>query len=152
MLLKRNGMMFAIITLLVLLLIPISSCVPDTPEPPYGVWMSEDPHIILYFKPEYRLPFPHISYIGFYTVDGVETRVFAHFGNGMRFTIYGLDGITEGGGIRGLGIIGGRYRIRGGEMHLSHMDETIIFRPLETYTPIDPYDWFPHFFPRTPYN
>ena len=148
---------YAVIILLIL--VTLSSCVPHTPEPPYGVWMSEDPHIVLYFKPEYRMPVGMPSYLGFYTIEGVETKVFARFGNGMQFTIYRLDGITEG-GILGMGrLISGTYRVRGNEIRYT-FHETIqvygeqperqftIFRPLETYTSIDPYDWFPHFFPR----
>ena len=87
--------------LLVLLLVPFSSCVPRTPEPPNGVWMSENPHIVLYFKPEYQIPIGMPAYLGIYTVDGVEVKIFAHFGNGMQFEIFNLTGLGEDGGASG---------------------------------------------------
>jgi len=152
---KQLRKLIAIILISMLFL--LTSCVPDTPDPPYGVWMSEEPRIVLYFKPEYRIPIGMPSYLGLYTLDGVDTKIFAHFGNGPVFTVYGLEGLSERGGIIGLGIIGGSYRVSGDEIRLmlfqEHVEQfgfsTVIFRLIEDYEPIDPYYWFPQFFPRT---
>ena len=76
---KRIIAVAALITIFLVL----PSCVPDTPEPPYGVWKSEDPHIVLFFKPEHRIPIGMPAYLGFYTVDSTETKVFARFGKSI---------------------------------------------------------------------
>ena len=73
-----------------LVLFVFSSCLPETLDPPYGVWLSEKPRIILYIKPEYRISVGTPSYFGFYTVNDVETKIFAQFGAGFRFAIYDL--------------------------------------------------------------
>ena len=150
------------VALFVLLLTTFSACLPRTrtPEPPCGVWKSEDPHIVLYLRPEYRIPIDMPGFIGLYTIDGVETKVFARFGNGSRFTIRGVEELSQGGRIRNLPIITGRYRVHRVpevEIHynLSPVDAerlgmtTITFRRVRNHDPIDPYYWFPRFFPRT---
>ena len=143
---------------IILVLTLLASCVPDTPDPPYGVWVSEEPRIVLFFKPEYRIPVGPLSYLGFYTVEGVETKIFANFGNGLRFEIFNLTGLSEEGGIVGSGrLLVGNYRVAGSEIRYTltpYFQErlgisTIVFRLMEDYDPIDPYYWFPHFFPRS---
>jgi len=155
--LKRLSSVISVIAIVVLSLFLFTSCTPETPEPPYGVWMSYEPRIVLYFKSEYRVP-DRLIYVGFYTIDEVETKVFAHFGRGQRFTVNDSAGMTEGGGILGSGrLLSGSYRVVRNEIHYTltpHYQEqlgieTIIFQRLETYNPIDPYYWFPQFFPRS---
>jgi len=91
--------------------------VSDTPEPPHGVWMSEEPRIILYFKSEYQLSIYGISYIGLYTIDGVETKVFTQFGNGLQFRIFHLEKLDEYGVLFDDSILSGSYRVVGNEIH-----------------------------------
>ena len=145
-----------------LILLLLTSCVPDTPYPPIGVWVSEDPRIVLFLKPEYQIPVGPLSFLGLYTIDGVETKVFAAFGNGLRFAIYDLTeprgtGRT-GGGINHSGLmLSGTYRVVGNEIHYTlhqeHIERLginrIIFHRVEDYEPIDPYYWLPDFFPRS---
>lgn len=122
--------------------------------------MSEEPRIVLYFNPEYRLPLLGPHYLGVYTLDGVETKVVVEFGNGPRFSILDLTEPREyrtGSGINHSGrLLIGDYRVRRDEIHYTltppfqtrlRMSE-IIFRRIEDYEPIDPYYWFPEFFPR----
>jgi len=146
----------------ILMLLSISACRlpsfgrPPTPDPPYGVWVSDEPRIMFYFKPQYRILDGWPTYIGLYTLDSVETKVFAYFGNGLRFAIYNLSSLREDGGLSGLALFGGSYQVIRDEIHLrlpqpfveQFGTQTIIFRRVEEYDPIDPYYWFPHFFPR----
>ncbi|MCL2841605.1 MAG: hypothetical protein FWE05_12635 [Defluviitaleaceae bacterium] len=137
----------------------VTSCLPETPEPPYGVWVSENPRIVMYFKPEYQISMYPPIYIGSYILDDVETKVFANFGSGLRFGIYPLSSFIEGSGgvTRGGSLLIGSYRVIRGEIHYTltppFQEElgvrTIIFRRVEDYRPIDPYDWFPNFFSRS---
>jgi len=135
----------------------LTSCIPDTPDPPYGVWVSEEPRIVLFFKPEYRIPVGMPSYIGIYVLDGVETKIFAHFGNGLRFRIQHLDSLTVRGGLTDSSLLEGNYRVTGEEIRYTLTTpfqerlgiRTIVFRLMDDYDPIDPYYWFPHFFPRS---
>jgi len=137
-----------------------ASCLPRTPEPPYGVWVSEEPRIVLFLRPEYRIPIGMPSYVGFYTIDDVETKVFAHFGTGLGLEIYHITGLRRSGGISGGDnlLLSGSYRVvndqirfRASRWHEGQWEEstTITFHRLEYYDPIDPYYWFPHFFPRS---
>jgi len=134
-----------------------TACMPNTPEPPYGVWMSEEPQIMLFFKPQYRIPVHTQRFLGLYIIDGVELKVFVGMSHGPRFTIHPKEALTEGGGLGDPILLIGDYRVRRGEIHYTltpHFQEllgidTIIFRRVEYYDPIDPYYWSPHFFPRT---
>jgi len=148
-----------IVVTMVLLLFVSSSCRPETPEPPYGIWLSENPRIVLYFTPEYRLPVPSIHYLALFTIDDVEIKAVAHFGPGRLVVI---DDIRD---TRGIGggrssytgtLIGGSYQLVGNEIHFrpsEHCQERlgvrrIIFHRIDDYEPIDPYYWYPEFFPR----
>ena len=142
---------------LIILILLITSCVPDIAEPPEGVWVSENPRIILYFKPEYSLPTSTPSFIGMYEINSVETKVFVDLDSGLAFGLFLADGLNERGRpTRGRYLLFGTYRVINDEIHwrLSpHFQdqlgiETIIFTRLETYDPVDPYYWFPHLFPR----
>jgi len=68
------------ITLVILLL--LTSCVPETPPPPYGVWVSEEPQIILFFTPEYQVIEDGPFYFGIYTINGVDVKAFARLNPG----------------------------------------------------------------------
>jgi len=149
---KRN--IFA--ALIVLLVLFITSCSPETPEPPYGVWVSNEPQITLFFKPQYRLPIYRPIYLGLYTIDGVETKVVLSFGHGTRFTVQALDALFEGGTRGDYRLLVGTYRLMGGEIRYTLTPvfqerlgiDRIWFRRMEYYDPIDPYYWSSHFFPR----
>jgi len=133
---------------------------PYTPEPPYGVWRSEEPNITLFFRPEYRnvpTQFDNFSYLGLYVVGDEELRVFVTFGNGPRFRIQEFKYSNKGDNISIFPLFIGNWRVVGDQIHYTltpHFQEqlgitTIIFHRLEYYDPIDPYYWFPHFFPRS---
>jgi len=94
---KRLFSVISAIAIAVLSLFLLTSCLPDTPEPPYGVWMSEEPRIVLYLKPEYRMPMNMPIFVGYYTVGGIDTKIFATFGHGLQFSIFELAGMTERG-------------------------------------------------------
>ena len=151
------------------MLLSISACRlpsfgrPQTPDPPYGVWVSEEPRIMFYFKPQYRILDGWPTYIGLYTLDSVETKVFAYFGNGLWFNVFHNIGLSETGGLIGWipeggggPLLAGSYRVVRDEIHYTLTPyfqeqlgiQTIIFYRVEEYDPIDPYYWFPHFFPR----
>ena len=151
-----------IVAIAALILLLFTACIPETPEPPYGVWVSEEPRIVLYFKPEYRLPVATPNYLGIYTLNDVDTKVFARFGNGLQFAIYDLseprDVAKTGDGIWHSGrLIAGTYRLVRDEIHYimsPYLQEqlgvdVIVFRQVEDYEPINSYYWFPNFFPRS---
>ena len=118
--------------------------------------MSEEPRIILFFKPEYYLPSIGAAYIGLYTIDDVETKVFITLGNGLRIRLFPTSALSERGIMGDYSLLSCNYRIVNNEIHCRLVPgsqerlgiETIIFTRLETYDPVDPYYWFPHFFPR----
>jgi len=147
----------------VLMLLSISACRmpsfgrPQTPDPPYGVWVSEEPRMVLFLKPQYRILEDWPWYIGLYTQDSIEIKIFAHFGPGTMLEIYNLSGLRDDGGISGAGwLLAGSYRMVRDEIHYSLFQssaerlgvQTIVLHRVEEYDPIDPYYWFPHFFPR----
>jgi len=150
---KRN--IFA--ALIVLLVLFITSCSPETPEPPYGVWVSDEPQIVLFFKPQYRLPIYTPTYLGLYVIDGVEAKVFLEFYFGTRFSVNPQETLTEVGVQGGHTLLVGDYDVIGDEIRYTLTPffrerlgiDRIWFRRVEYYDPIDPYYWSPHFFPRT---
>jgi len=92
---KKTTVLLAALTLLLLL----TSCLPDTPLPPPGVWMSEEPKIILFFDPEDQIQGVGTpSFFGVYILDGVETKIFTQFGPGLTFRIFDLTEPRKGGG------------------------------------------------------
>jgi len=143
--------------MMMLMVLFITSCVPETPEPPYGVWVSEEPHIVLFFKPQYRLPIYRPIYLGLYVIDGVETKVVLSFGHGTRFAVQSLEALEEGVVSLDHRLLVGIYRVMGDEIRYTLTQpfqerlgiDRIWFRRVEYYDPIDPYYWSPHFFPRT---
>ena len=154
-----------IMAVLVLLSLLLTACLPDVAEPPFGVWMSDEPRIILYITPEYRVPVGPIIYLGLYTQDDIEVMLAVHFGAGRRFSLLDLTETGQGGGVGGGSIEGirhsgmflsGAYRVVGEEIRYTpwpHFQEkfgvsTISFRRVEDYDPIDPYYWLPELFPR----
>ena len=140
-----------LLAILALTLLLLSSCLPDTPPPPYGVWISEEPIIVLYFKPEFRAPTGQPSYFGTYTIDGVTKKILAHFGNGLWFTLYDLTEPNNGweGEIEGIQhsgmLLAGSYRIVGNEIHYRISPyaqerlgvDRIIFQLTEDYEPLN---------------
>ena len=130
---------------------------PPTPDPPYGVWVSDEPIMVLFLKPQYRILEDWPWYIGLYTQDNIETKIFAHFGPGTMIAVFDHTWLSETGGILGSGrLLAGGYRMVRGEFHFSLNPvfqeqlgiQTIVLHRVEEYDPIDPYYWFPHFFPR----
>ena len=92
---KKIIVLLAALTLLLLL----TSCLPDTPLPPPGVWMSEEPKIILFFDLEDQIQgIGTPSFFGIYMLDGVETKVFTQFGPGLQFTVFNLTEPRRRGG------------------------------------------------------
>ena len=151
---KKQLSSLMILTLLVTVL---TSCLPETPEPPYGVWVSEEHGITLFLKPEYRLSTDSFIYIGLYVVDNIEKKAFALFRAGTQLLIYDELAFANPSIIRGdYLLLAGSYRVIQNKIHWTltpHFQEqkgvrTIIFQRTENYTPIDPYHWSPYFFPR----
>jgi hypothetical protein len=138
-----------------LVLLFTTSCRSEPVDPPYGVWVSEEPRIVLFFKPEYRTPRAR-GYLGLYTIDDVETKVFARMHYGVRFSINPADAMTED-GVWLIPLFVGDYRMVDDEFHyrLTPMFQerlgidTIVFHRVYDYDPIDPYYWFPWYYQRT---
>jgi len=83
----------------ILTLLLLAACFPEPEVPPYGIWVSEEPNITLFIKPEYRIPERNYSYFGVYAADGDYTKTLVRFGTGRHFTIYDLtEPRTMGGG------------------------------------------------------
>ena len=130
-----------------------SSCVPQTPPPPLGVWKSYNPNIILFLKPSYLMQqVSPISYLGVYVADSYEIKMFVHFGNGLRFRLTEASYLREDDIINNLGsFLVGTYRVVGDQIHYTLTPafrertgyDIIIFHQLENYDPINPEDWFP---------
>ena len=81
-----------VIFILTALLFLLASCLPETLERPYGVWMSEEPRIILYLKPEYQFPVREGLYPGLFIKDGIRPEVLVSFGHGHSFVLYDIGG------------------------------------------------------------
>jgi len=129
-------------------------------QPPYGIWMSEEPRIVFYFKPEYLVPIDtpdsrsptgvslKPQYPGIYTLDDIDIKVFVEFGRNM--SIRSVADSTR--------LIEAYYReVREREEirlipfspHYERLGiREIIFRRTEDFDQIDPYYWFPEFFKR----
>jgi len=130
----------------------LSSCLPETPDPPEGIWISDNPRIILYFKPEYRnMPRQMgISYLGIYTAaNGHEIRFLIRLGKGPRLTFYDLSYLDWGVNSsisRGYFLSGG-WQMRGEYLVFSPSGRnSITFRRAYDYEPIDLTEWFPDYF------
>jgi len=159
--------MFATIGVVILVLVGMfivhtyNSFRPETvtsAHPPNGVWRSEEPRIIFYFKPEYLVPIgtpdsrSHTGvsfkplYPGIYTLDDIDTKVFVEFGRNM--TIRCVTDSTR--------LIEAYYReVREREeirlvLFSPYYERLgireIVFRRMEDYDQIDPHYWFPEFF------
>jgi len=123
--------------------------------------MSEDTGLVLYFIPEYRLPLISVNYLALYTKNDVEAKAFTRFGPGRVFVVYDLSGeremMLDNDIYFSRVLLGGRYRVVGDEIHLTPLQyypdrsgvNTTIFLRTEDYSLIDPYYWFPEFFPRS---
>jgi len=126
-----------------------------------GVWKSEEPSLILYIDPIYRslvLPF---NYLGIYTVDGEEVKVFLKFDNRHRNTPALIIEATEKLVDRDSMVRSRHENVLFNTANLRTIDDQIhfngwtrdangdnievemIFNRLEDYDPIDPEEWFP---------
>ena len=152
-----------IFMILTALLLPLTSCVPEIQKPPPGVWMSEEPSIMLYLTPEYQFPVREGFYPGLFMKDGIGPKVLVTFPVGRSMNIYdigGGGGVPNTGGGFGSGIyfygllLAGSFRILGEEMHYRPTPtfqerlgvSEIIFRLVEDYDPINPSYWPLEFF------
>jgi len=137
-----------------------TACLPDTVEPPYGVWVSEDPRIVLYFKPQYQAPNSGwiLRFLALYEIEGVDTRVHVHIlpGRGAELRRLPADSkddffVTDP--PLGSFLLGGTFRVeRDGSMRWSlheqgerNVGSIRFWKDLE-YDPIDPVEWFPEYF------
>ena len=150
------------ITLAILAMLLLTSCLPETPPPPYGIWKSEEPRIVLYFKPQYRVfEDSEFIYFGVYTIDGVDRKIFTNFGNGLWLDIFDLTALRKrregmGYSINHSGrLLAAPYRLVGDEIHylistytqeMLNINDIIVFRRIEDYEPIDP-EWIANFEP-----
>jgi len=135
----------------------LTSCLPETPPPPYGVWRSENPQITLFFTPEYQIIEGRQFYFGIYTVDSVDTKLAIEiFPGGRAFAMYDLsEPRGRGGGVRHSGtLFSGTYRLVRGEIRHRTSPavqerlgiDIIIFQRAEYYVPLDP-EWIANFVP-----
>jgi len=145
------------ITLTILALLLLTSCLPAPEIPPYAVWVSEDSKIILYIKPEYSVLSAPPTFIGVYTLNDINTKVLVQFGTGRHFELFNLTEPRHirgrGGGGEGVGInhsgllLAGTYRLLRDEIHYNvSSDNIVIFRRIEDYEPICP-EWIANFEP-----
>jgi hypothetical protein len=120
---------------------------------PQGVWMSENPHIVLYIDSVYHRISGGGSF-GLYTKNGEEVKIVLMELNNPRartFYIYDIANVNENGSIGGSALIAGTWRVIEDKLHYTPRpsfqeklgQELIIFRRLEEYEPINPEDWFP---------
>ena len=142
----------------IILILLLVSCVPETPPPPYGVWVSEEPQITLFFTPEYQILEGREFYFGIYTVNNLDTKLAIEIlPGGGAFTIYNLTEPRRwGGGVIHSGrMFDSIYRMVDGEIHYLISEDAqeklgidkIIFRRTDDYEPIDP-EWIANFVPR----
>ena len=138
------------LVLVSLLLLNLSSCLPDT-HPPIGVWKSEYPNIKLYIKAEYqRTPGVGDGYPAIYFAEGEAINVFVAFGPGPLFAIYDMSAFGDGVFHGDNWLFTGGFRITNDELlfSLSYVTQErtgfqqIIFHRLEEYDPINPQDWW----------
>jgi len=136
----------------------LSFGLPETPDPPYGVWVSDDPRLVFFIKPQYRILEDWPWYVGIYTEHDIETKMVVRFGPAIIIEVCDLPAESETSSTRGSVILlTGVYRMIRGEFHFELNPvfqerlgiQTVILHRVEEYEPIDPYYWFTHFFPRT---
>ena len=132
-----------------------TSCIPaenfDINLPP-GIWKSVEPNIVLYIENKYQSSVMPMSYLGIYTIEGEEIKIFVGFEHrSLLLRIHREDSLDrERGGVAMDGIIfTGEFEIHDDEMHYfligygrRRTGEVIIFHRLEDYEPINPEDWF----------
>lgn len=139
-----------ILTLIMFLF--ITSCFPLPQEPPLGVWKSEEPEIIMYFKPEYRnLPtgLGWYNHLGKYFAEDYELNVIImpHAATRIRI-IYDIE-LASSGGMTHATFLIGDWRLRRGQLHLTPTPfyqerlgvNVIIFNKIEDYPALDPTEW-----------
>ena len=130
------------------LLLTLSSC-HEIVEPPSGVWISSDPNIILYMKPQYALMGEYsLWFPGIYTVNGEDIKVVVTMtGRSPHFMIRDLY-------VRGQSwedviiFYDGSFRESNGELiyTIPHGqgnggNKVITFNRVWHYAPINPEDW-----------
>ena len=137
--------------IIILLLMLNSSCLPESQEPPSGIWKSEEPNIIMYFKPEYRnvpLRLAAFNHLAVYYANGSASNVFILSGPGRRVSITN-DIKVRSNGTYYTYILIGDWRLRREQLYLTPTPafqeklgvETIIFNRLEDYPEINHEDW-----------
>ena len=136
------------ISIMILMLLVLSSCMPESRIPPDGIWHSEEPNVTLYLKPEYKI-IPNGAYNpGHFVVNDDVLNIAVRFGPANRVTMdYNLV-ICER-GLRSTVLLVGNWRMRGEQIHLILLSgsqerlgySVIVFSKIETYDPIDPADW-----------
>jgi len=130
-----------------------------------GIWKSDYPDITLYFDTAYQSPIsPH--FLGIYTVDSEERRIFVYtrfHGDEMRMGIHDIASLNVDGGRSNSHdwflpntwfqsiFPFGEFAMVDGQLHY-HLQEvrdgraitidTIIFHRVEDYRPINPEVWF----------
>jgi len=136
-----------IIASILLITFLFSSCVPDTPLPE-GVWISEDPNIVLFMDQEYTregynfVPTSETGrFLGIYTLDDEEIKVFVSFHiSRQSFRILPITAIdVRRGGVMGdETLFNASFRIEGNRMYYS---SGIIFYRVEDPESVHPLNW-----------
>ena len=135
------------LTLLLLLFLLFSACVPSLPQ---GVWVSDEPHIILYFAPAYRFSSGARNYPGLHiAANGEITKLYVRVSQTPYFTIYDFNAIHNNGTREEARLVRGAWIARSGQLHYliesdflgKTVDDTIIFNRVRNYESINPADW-----------
>lgn len=125
------------------------SCRPPIEEMPSGVWMSEEPFLMLYIDSDYAHfsdSFASYLFLGFYDRGNQRTKVFLHQRYVIEFGLYPATSMLSSGSLRhGDMLFAGRWELIEDQLILRRHDtrERITLNHIYNYDPIDPRDWFP---------
>ena len=148
-----------IIVYILLIAFLFSSCVDSNIQLPEGVWISKEPNLILYMDQlyrshgsEFRVSDSEIGrFLGIYTVDDEEVKVFTNRTRGQGFQIQPITAIdVQSGAINGDAVFfTGRYRVEGDRMYFTLVPGSqrrtglteIIFYRVEDPEWVHPLEW-----------
>jgi hypothetical protein len=141
-----GNIVFYLCILLISNLLPAKNPVRELPP---GIWKSDEPSIVLYFEHEYQHPLRNEgpNFLGTYTTEHGEQRIFTSLHSKAKIlTLLHEDSLDlkEGKLYLNDALFAGWFEVIDDEMHYKVGDQTIIFRRVEDYEPINPEDWFRH--------
>ena len=133
----------------ILLMIVVNFMQPNIPLEkaiPWGTWESENPPIVLYINPDYRMiGWGYFTYPALYKMDNEEIRILVNFGTQpgrigqyRPHVMYITGGHNREPSWRSRG---DGFEVIDGTLHVTTNTQDLIFRPAETYLPIDISEW-----------